>query len=88
MESAFRQLKDLNLQTELLEAFGWDEEERDRFNIWFIDSLNVGSSPEMLFNEIKNSFGEEVLNIIKKIIKSEIDNIEDDKIKEGNIYEA
>lgn len=88
MESTFRQLKDLNLQTELLEAFGWDEEERDRFNIWFIDSLNVGSSPEILFNEIKNSFGEEVLNIIKKIIKSEIDNIEDDKLKEGNIYEA
>ena len=88
MESAFRHVKDLNLQTELLEAFGWDEEARDKFNIWLIDSLNADSSPAFLFNEVERSFGDEVLVIVKKMIKSEIDNIKDDKLKEGTVYEA
>jgi len=87
MESAFKQLKDLNLQTELLEVFNWDEVARDKFNIWLIDYLNVDSSAETLFAEVESSFGIEVLVIVKKMIKSEIDNIKDENIKKGIIYE-
>ena len=84
----FRALKNLNLQTELLEAFGWDEEERDKFNLWLIDALNSSLDVHSLVFEIKEHYDDEVCNVVKKIFKSEIDNIKDDQIKQGKIYEA
>ena len=85
---AFRALKDLNLQTEILEVFGWDEESLDEFNLWLADALSASFDINSLMNEIETHYGIDVCNVVKKIFKSEIDNIEDDKIKKGKIYEA
>ena len=84
----FRALKDLNLQTELLEAFEWDEQARDNFNVWFCDALNLSSDVQVLLLQIKEHYDDVVFEVIVKIFKSEIDNIQDDKIKQGRIYEA
>ena len=84
----FRVLKDLNLQTELLEAFGWNEEDLDKFNLWLTDALSSSFDIYSLLNEIELHYGVDICNVVKKVFKSEIDNIEDDKIKKGNIYEA
>ena len=84
----FRVLRSLNLQTELLEAFDWDEIARDEFNIWLIDALNSSFDLTILLYEVKINYSDEVLNVLKKIFKSEIDKLNDDRIKKGKIYEA
>ena len=84
----FKALNNLNLQTELLEAFMWDEEALDNFNIWLIDALNSSSDIYSLIYEIKTHYGDGVCEAIKKLFKSELESINDDKIKKGKIYEA
>tara|TARA_Y100001938_G_C7956778_1_gene362118 strand:- start:285 stop:554 length:270 start_codon:yes stop_codon:yes gene_type:complete len=88
LSEEFRALKNLNLQTELLEVFDWDEEARDNFNVWLIDALNSSFDIPSLLYSIKTGYGEDVMSVVKKIFKSEIDNISDDKIKKGEAYEA
>lgn len=84
----FSVLNSLNLQTELLEAFDWDEQSRDEFNIWLIDALNSSFDLTSLIYEVKISYGNEIATILTKIFKSEIDKINDERIKKGKIYEA
>ena len=85
-QEAFRHIKNLNLQTELLEALEWDQETVDEFNEWFINCLNASYTPDALLQNVMTVWGEDIVNIVKKIIKSEIDNIKDDKIKEARVY--
>ena len=85
-QEAFRHIKNLNLQTELLEALGWDQDLVDKFNVWFIECLNASHTPSALLENVENTWGEDIVDIAKKIIKSEIDNINDDKIKEARVY--
>jgi hypothetical protein len=86
MQGAFRQLKNLNLQTELLEAFDWDQEELDEFNEWLIGCLNVSSTPTELRVAVGDKWGLHIVTIVDKIIGSEISNLRDDAIQE-TVYE-
>jgi hypothetical protein len=83
---AFRHIKNLNLQTELLEALDWEQDAVDEFNEWFINSLNASYTPDALLQSVMTVWGEDIVTIVKKIIKSEIDNIKDDKIKSERVY--
>ena len=83
---AFRHIKNLNLQTELLEALEWDQDAVDEFNEWFVNCLNASYAPDALLQNVMTVWGEDIVTIVKKIIKSEIDNIKDDKIKEARVY--
>lgn len=85
-QEAFRHIKNLNLQTELLEALEWDQEAVDEFNTWFVNCLNAAYTPDALLQNVMTVWGEDIVIIVKKIIKSEIDNIKDDKIKEARVY--
>lgn len=85
-QEAFRHIKNLNLQTELLEALEWDQEAVDEFNTWFVNCLNASYTPDALLQNVMTVWGEDIVIIVKKIIKSEIDNIKDDKIKEARVY--
>jgi len=85
-QEAFRHIKNLNLQTELLEALEWDQEAVDEFNKWFMNCLNASYTPDALLQNVMTVWGEDVVIIVKKIIKSEINNIKDDKIKEARVY--
>jgi len=85
-QEAFRHIKNLNLQTELLEALEWDQDAVDEFNEWFINCLNASYTPDALLQNVMTVWGEDIVIIVKKIIKSEIDNIKDDKIKEARVY--
>ena len=84
----FRALKNLNLQTELLEAFDWDEDALTKFNLWLIDALNASVDLPKLQDDIQVHYSAAVWEVVKKILKSEMENIHDDKIKKGKIYEA
>ena len=85
-QEAFRHIKNLNLQTELLEALEWDQDAVDEFNMWFVNCLNASYTPDALLQNVMTVWGEDIVIIVKKIIKSEIDNIKDDKIKEARVY--
>jgi hypothetical protein len=85
-QEAFRHIKNLNLQTELLEALEWDQDAVDEFNMWFVNCLNASYTPDALLQNVMAVWGEDIVIIVKKIIKSEIDNIKDDKIKEARVY--
>ena len=85
-QEAFRHIKNLNLQTELLEALEWDQDAVDEFNEWFVNCLNASYTPDALLQNVMTAWGEDIVIIVKKIIKSEIDNIKDDKIKEARVY--
>ena len=85
-QEAFRHIKNLNLQTELLEALEWDQDAVDEFNEWFVNCLNASYAPDALLQNVMTVWGEDIVIIVKKIIKSEIDNIKDDKIKEARVY--
>jgi hypothetical protein len=86
--NGFNDLKSIHYQTALLEAFDWDEEVLAGFNVWIIESLNSAIHPGELIGMILESYDSNILEIVKKMIKSEIENMHDDRLKRGKIYEA
>ncbi len=79
----FSVLNSLNLQTELLEAFDWDEQSRDEFNIWLIDALNSSFDLTSLIYEVKISLGNEIAIILAKIFKLGVGEVKEGGRKEG-----
>ena len=86
MKGVFRHLQNINLQTELLECFDWDQEELDKFNEWFVNCLNTSYNPTELRVRVGSEWGIHIIKVVDKIIATEISNIKDDAIKE-QVYE-
>jgi len=81
--NAFNDLSSIHYQTALLEAFEWDEEVLEGFNVWFTESLNIVVHPNELSSMILTAYGKNILEIIKKMIKSEAESMQDDRSKKG-----
>mgnify|MGYP003663322736 FL=1 len=81
-------LGSIHYQTALLEAFDWDEEVLVGFNVWLIESLNSVVHPSDLIGMILEAYDSNVLEIVKKMIKSEIESIQDNRLSRGKVYEA
>ena len=88
LNNAFKEIKHTHYQTALLEAFDWDEETLNAFNAWFIEALRTSFNLNELMAMIEEAWEEPILNIVKDLIKSEIDDLKDENIQQGKIYEA
>ena len=64
-QEAFRHIKNLNLQTELLEALEWDQDAVDEFNDWFVNCLNASYTPDALLQNVTTVWGEDIVQALK-----------------------
>lgn len=87
-KDAFRALKDLNNQTALLELFDWNEDAFNEFTNDFIMMLNTAESLEELLVYIKEKYGDDIVAGVKKLINSQAQDISEDSIVKGVVYEA
>ena len=67
----FQTVKSLNHQTELLEAFDWDEDEMKLFLESFSEYIQTCGSIDELDLYLKSNYNDSVTKIILEIVKDE-----------------
>ena len=71
MIDVYKLSADLSFKTSLLESLEWDEDLLQTFLLYFDDKMRHSSNVDELLLEIKDCFGEECYNIIRKIFSEE-----------------